>query len=78
LNDINYAAKSFYNTGDSRDLGVEYEENLNHLKDELIRQEIAANSLAKFKALAKSQDVILYGKQTILFYYPSSLTCLQI
>lgn len=55
------AAKRFFNIGDGKDHVVK-EDNHQHLKEELLRQAVAALSVARFMEAAKAANVSVYSE----------------
>ena len=56
-----YAAKRFYYIGNDSDLPVSNEDNVKHLREELVRQKVAQQSLSKFDEQLKSSKTNAYG-----------------
>lgn len=93
LNNVVYAAKTFYNTTSNNpnnqpgsNITVGKIENKKHMKDELVRQHLAQISLSKFQAQAASRNVSIYGDVWFLtmtdldigfWYFPTDIKIAQ-
>ena len=62
INGSAHAAKCFYDVGNDFGGPVSKEENLNHLKDELIRQILASGCVQRFMDFAKENKVSVYSE----------------
>ena len=58
MNGLFYAAKSFYDLGNSR--APSSYENLKHLKEELLRLKTVERALDKFNKLAKKEKISVH------------------
>jgi hypothetical protein len=61
IGDKQYAAKQFFNVGHPG-TSVTIDENKKHLRDELLRQQIAGKSIQKFSAIVTQRNVSAFGK----------------
>lgn len=61
INGIAHAAKRFFDIGDGFGDRVSKEDNLMHLKDELVRQILALQCIERFMDLAKKSKVSVYS-----------------
>ena len=67
FHDQKYAAKLFYDVGKPIER-VTMDENLIHLKDELVRQKVTSDSIKKFSALVKERHVSAFGKPLMIMH----------
>ena len=57
-----YAAKCFFNLGNSLQFDVSKRDNVRELKNELLRQFVAARTVEKFIGDARKNKISVYGK----------------
>ncbi|PPR05260.1 hypothetical protein CVT24_008286 [Panaeolus cyanescens] len=69
-----YAAKRYFNVGDDETGHVSKEDNLTHLKDELLRQFVASDSIQRFLDSAKKFRISVYSMFLFLYRYREPLT----